>query len=74
MADQNDFAAAVGTLIKGRTPLPAATISLDTDGTPYWNPASGTRYVYQDVDGVPYHAASPWLTPSTDTDGAPVVS
>ena len=74
MADREDFATAVGTLIKGRTPLPAPTISLDTDGTPYWDPTGGSRFVYQDVDGVPYHATSPWLTPGADTDGVPTVS
>lgn len=74
VADLEDFATAVGALIKGRTPLPAATISLDTDGTPYWDPEGGTRFVLKDADGTPYHAASPWPSISTDTDGTPVIS
>lgn len=54
-----------------RIPLLAPAVSLDTDGVPYWDTATGNFYAFWDVDGIPYFAISPWPTPEDDTDGIP---
>ena len=49
-------------------------ISLDTDGTPYWNPTSGTHRVFVDTDGSAYFAVEPWPDLAPDTDGTPAAT
>lgn len=48
--------------------------SLDADGTPYWDPSSGTHRMFLDVDGAPYLSDLPWPTMTLDEDGVPVAS
>lgn len=48
-------------------------VSRDSDGTPYYNPTSGTLRIFVGADGKPFFAEKPWPTTSLDPDGVPAV-
>lgn len=72
MADREEFATAVGGLIKDRVFSPAA-VTLDTDGTPYWG-GPGTHRIDFDADGTPTYTAIVTPPAHLDTDGTPALT